>query len=87
MYVTERNFRFNLDQLRIKTFTLRQIPVPDDESGADSSSRRIKNFTLRQIPVRDDKSGPDSSSRTGICLSVKVFIRLVQIQPEISLSV
>ena len=50
-------------------------------------TKRIKTFTLKQIPVRDDKSGPDSSSRTGICFSVKVFIRLVQIQTEISLSV
>ena len=30
---------------------------------------------------------PESSSRTGISLSVKVFIRWVQIQPDISLSV
>ena len=36
---------------------------------------------------RDDESGPDSSSRTGIPLSVKFFIRWVQIQLDISLSV
>ena len=70
-----------------KNFKLRGMPVRDDESGPDSSSRRIKNFTLRGIPVRDDESGQDSSSRTGICLSLKVFIRWVQIQMDISLSV
>ena len=37
------------------------MPVPDDESGEDSSSRRIKNFALRGMPVRDDKSGPNGN--------------------------
>ena len=71
----------------MKTFTLRQIPVRDDESGPDLSSRTGIPLSVKFFIRRDDESAPDSSSRTGICLSVKVFIRLVQIQPEISLSV
>ena len=71
---------------RIKTFTLRQIPVRDDESGPDLSSRTGIPLNVKFVIRLDDESSPDSSSGTGICHSLKVFIHLVQIQPEISLS-
>ena len=81
---TLREISVSIWTQRIKHFTLRGIPVRDDESGPSRTGITVSvKFFIR----RDDESGPDSSSRTGISLSVKCFIRWVQIQLDISLSV
>ena len=83
---TRRNFQLNLNPTA-KKFTLRGIPVHDDESGPDLSSRTGIPLSVNFFIRRDDESGPDSSSQTGIPVGVKFFIRWVQIQLDISLSV
>ena len=46
----------------MKTFTLRQIPVRDDESGPDLSSRTRIPVSVKFFISRDDEFAPDSSS-------------------------